>query len=879
VVLVDRDGILEELHRELEATRSGAGRIALLTGEAGIGKSAVVNAFRSAHERAVSVVVGRCDPLSVPRTMGPIRDVADALGLEVAPGVAGGSEEAAELLKALQSRHRVIVIEDAHWADGATLDFLVFAWRRLASGPTLWLVTYRSDEVAAGHPLRVVLGRTATAHPRHIVVRPLTEVAVARLAEGTDLDPAELTRVTGGNPFYVTEAIAAGLEPVPATVVDSVLARAATVSEQARQALDSACVFPEGVRYDILAGIAHGTEGIDECLRAGLLEDRAGRLVFRHELARRAIWQELPERGRRQLHRRALTVLEQEAASAGEAGRRPPDPAEMAFHAVESDASSAITSYGLRAAEEAFAASANRAAAQHLRDVLQRGARLDPARRAQTLDRLGLAASNSGNAADAIDAHRLAAQTWESAGEPALAAQSRVSLAVQLWTSGQGPEGRAMMDSAVRALEEIGGPSLASAYAQQAALRMLQRDVQGALEAGSRAVALAEPLDDKESLSRAYNAIGTSLWFVRPDEAEPALELSLKFGRAAGSPRLVAGALVNLGSGAGEIRRYDVAERWLDETVAWCTDHDLDGYGDYGTCWKARVALERGRWSEAADLAHRVLDVPSTAIVSLVGSTVLGLVRARRGDSDTEHLLEQAWSLAVSTGDLQRLWPVAAACAEASWWQHQRVDDAALSRVETAMEMAVAIKHPWAVGELARWIAHADPGRPPPDGAAEPFALELRGDFHAAAESWDEIGCPFDAALALLETEEEDAVRQCLDVFDELGATPAARLARAELRRLGARNIPRGPRAATSADPAGLTPREVEVLSLLHRRLSNTAIAETLVISPRTVDRHVSSLLAKLGVASRHDAAVLWEERLAAANMGDAPANLGVPNA
>jgi DNA-binding CsgD family transcriptional regulator/tetratricopeptide (TPR) repeat protein len=874
VVLVDRDGILAELHREWEATRAGTGRIALITGEAGIGKSAIVSAFRAAHEREVSVVVGRCDPLSVPRTMGPIRDVADALKLTLPKGAASGPEDATELLKALQARPRVIVVEDAHWADGATLDFLVFAWRRLAGGATLWVVTYRSDEVGPGHPLRVTLGRTATARPRHIAVPALTESSVARLAEGSDLDPVELTRVTGGNPFYVTEAIAAGLEPVPATVVDSVLARAATITPQARSTLDAASVFPVGVSYDILAAVVDQEDGIDECLRVGLLEERDDRLAIRHELARRAIWQELSGRRRRQFHHKALSILERADVQGTAAGSRP-DPAELAFHAVEGDLAEAITTYGLRAAEDALAASANRTAAQHFKNVVMRGAALEPARRAQALEGLGLASANSGNAAEAIDAYRLAAETWAMAGEPARAAQARVATAMQLWTSGQGPEGRATMDQAVRALEAIGGDSLAPAYAQQAAMRMLQRDIDGALDAGYRAVALAEPRDDKESMSRAYNAIGSSLWFLRPEEAEPALELSLAYARAVGSPRLVAGALVNLGSGAGEIRRYDIADRWLDETIAWCAAHDLDGYGDYAVAWKARVALECGRWTEAAELAHRVLDAPSTSLARMVASTVLGLLRARHGDSDSEGLLDGAWALAVSTGDLQRLWPAAAARAEAAWWSARRIPDPIADDVAATLDMALRIPHPWAVGDLARWAQRAGRLGGPVDGAAEPYALALQGDFRSASQAWDRLGCPFDAALALLEDGTEDAVRRSLDEFDRLGATPAARLARSVLRELGAERIPRGVRPATSADPAGLTPREAEVLALIHRGFSNAAIAQALVISPRTVDRHVSTVLRKLEVPTRHAAALVWEGRLRSANVGDDEANVG----
>ncbi len=861
--LLDREAILAALDEELTLARAGTGAIVLLTGEAGIGKTSVVNAFIAKHTSHVRIAVGRCDPLSVPRTMGPIRDIGAIIGLRRVDATSQAPYDIEQVLTDLQTKPTVVVVEDAHWADGATLDFLVFAWRRLSAGPTLWVITFRSDEVGSSHPLRLALGRTATARPRRIDIRPLTQASVAALAADSQLDAAELMRVTAGNPFYVTEAIASGLERVPSTVVDSVLARADILTPQGRRALDAAAIFPAGTTYDLLATVVSETAGIDECVEARSLELRDGRLGFRHELARRALWQELAERRRRALHGAALTALE--GSGGYEPGRT--DPAELAFHAVEAARPQAVTAYCLLAGQEALAASSNRSAAQHFRNALSKGEPLEPVRRAEALECLGRATANVGDTVEATEAYRQAAEIWAEVGDVAREGEAQVSVARQLWSSGRGAEARATLDDAVASLEAVGGAPLAAAYAQQAALRMLARDLEGALHAGALAVALAESVGTDATLARAHNAIGTALWFVRPDDAEAVLETSLSYARSAHDPGLVAVALSNLGSGAGEIKRYDVAERWLGEAIRWCDQHDLDSSRDYARSWMARVALERGRWTEAAELAHQVLEAPSVAVARMVSLMVLGLVRARRGDSDSQDLLDEAWAMAVATGDLQRLWPTAAARAEASWWARGQVTN--LADVEETLELAVRLTHPWAIGELAWWAQRGGGSGGSPPGAAPCYAAAIRGDSRAAAAGWLDLGCPFEAAVALLDTGQEADVRQSLDTFELLGAVPAARRARAELRGLGASHIPRGARPATVADPSGLTPREVEVLVLAHRGLSNAAIAAELVISPRTVDRHISSVLSKLGVATRQEAATIWERRHPTApNMG-----------
>jgi DNA-binding NarL/FixJ family response regulator len=129
----------------------------------------------------------------------------------------------------------------------------------------------------------------------------------------------------------------------------------------------------------------------------------------------------------------------------------------------------------------------------------------------------------------------------------------------------------------------------------------------------------------------------------------------------------------------------------------------------------------------------------------------------------------------------------------------------------------------------------------------------MAGDWRAAADAWDAIGCPYEQALALLDGDEA-AQRNALAIFERLGARPAAEMLRRQLRTAGARGLPRGPRPTTQANPYGLTNRQLEILLLLAEGLRNPEIADRLSTTPKTVEHHVSDVLAKLNVRSRAEA-------------------------
>jgi DNA-binding NarL/FixJ family response regulator len=285
-----------------------------------------------------------------------------------------------------------------------------------------------------------------------------------------------------------------------------------------------------------------------------------------------------------------------------------------------------------------------------------------------------------------------------------------------------------------------------------------------------------------------------------------------------------------------------------------CSERGIELSGLYLRAYRARLELHEGNWAEAADAAAWVLRTPRTSTTPrILALAVIGLLRARRGDPAPREPLDEAWTLAAPTGELERLGVVAAALAEVAWLEGdvESVDAATSSALELALERRAG----WMVGELGAWRQRA--GLPVDVGAsaAGPYALLLDGHAVEAAAQWKELGCPYEAALALADADEDDTLRRALEEMQRLNAPmPAALIAR-RLRERGVRGVPRGPRAATQRNPGGLTPREHEVLMLVAEGLRNAEIATRLVVSERTVDHHVAAVFRKLDVCTRADAA------------------------
>jgi DNA-binding CsgD family transcriptional regulator len=269
---------------------------------------------------------------------------------------------------------------------------------------------------------------------------------------------------------------------------------------------------------------------------------------------------------------------------------------------------------------------------------------------------------------------------------------------------------------------------------------------------------------------------------------------------------------------------------------------------------RALVELALGQWDAAASTAASILDGPRDQIIEPRTDALLalGLIRARRGDPGAWELLDEAWERAVGADDLQFVGPVAAARAEAAWLEGRPETIGELT--EHAYDVACSRSEPRYAGELGVWRMRAALPVEPPDNIPDRFRLQLDGEPEAAAELLRAEGADYDAAIALIPSSDGPLLRAAHEQLRVLGAKPAAAVVALRLRELGERNVTRGPRAATQENPAGLTNRELEVLPLLAEGLRNADIAKRLVVTPKTVDHHVSSILRKLGVSNRGQA-------------------------
>jgi DNA-binding CsgD family transcriptional regulator/tetratricopeptide (TPR) repeat protein len=865
--LLERASALRELD-ELLAGTPGGGRLVLVSGEAGVGKSALVDRFAERHGTDARFLWGVCDPLLTPRALGPLHDVARQTGGRLAAEIAaGGSREAvfATFLDELDrpGRRQVAVVEDAHWADEATLDLLVFLGRRLARSNALLVVTFRDDEVGPDHPLRAALGRLPRESARRLSLQPLSEGAVAELAGRAGRAAAGLYAVTGGNPLLVTEVLAAAEPGVPATVSDLVLARLATLPADAQEVVRLAAVVPTRAELWLLEeALRPDPAAVEACADGGMLTVAGETVGFRHELLRQAVEGSLSDVRRRGLNRRVLQVL-------SDAAGREVDIARLVHHARQAGDVEAVLRHAPEAARQAAAVSAHREAVGHYRAVLPFADRLPARQRAELLEDYSVEAYLGGLAGEALRARQRALELWEAVGQAGKVGESLRWLSRLAWWAGRREEAEEAAARAIAVLErEEPGHQLAMAYSNQAQLDMLAYRSQAAVAWGSRAIELARRLGDTETLSHALTNIGTARLFSGDPGGRADLEQAFEVAVAAGLEDHAARALVNRAGTAVDLRDYRHAAADLDQAVAFTVEHDLGGYAQHLIGNRARLRLDLGDWVGAEqDGRAGVVERGQAATRVVDALVVLGRLQARRGDPEAADLLEEAAARSFPTGELQWVGPVAAARAEHAWLQGEM--DRVAVEAGRGFELAVQAGHRWDVGELAFWLWRAGALAQVPAVAAEPYRLLLGGDWRGAARAWEELGCPYDRALALACGDVDGALLEALGVLDRLGAAKTAERLRRELRRRGTLRVPRGPSRATAANPAGLTRRQLEVLGLLTEGLSNAEIAVRLSLSPKTVDHHVSAVLGKLAVGSRHQAAA------AARRLGLVPAGDG----
>jgi DNA-binding CsgD family transcriptional regulator/tetratricopeptide (TPR) repeat protein len=861
--ILERARLLEVVAGYLAEATSGHGRLVFVAGEAGAGKTAFVT--RIVAEAGVEAVVGACDGSLTPAPLGPLVDMLPALPSGVWPPEASRQEVFARLAAALRAADgpRIVVFEDLHWADEATLDLVRYLVRRVHLLRALVMVTYRPQDLRSDHPLRILLGDAATAAgARRLDLPPLSISAVAQLIEQSRAvarDPVEIHRVTGGNPFFVTEVLATGGDGVPPTVRDAVLARTARLSSRARAVLDAAAVAGPRVELDLLdAVLPDSVDALDEALERGVLRLTGNTVGFRHELARIVVAEQVPALRRMALHRRVLSELESRADQLQQVAavpRRGPPHARMAHHAEGAGDAEAVLRHAPAAAAQAAALGAHLEAVEQYRRALRCADGVSPPERAAFLAGLAYECYLTDRIDDALDARQEELAIWQSAGEAVGIGETHRWLSRLRWFGGRNDLSEQHAALAVEALTGIDGVPLAMAYSNHAQLRMLDGDVVGTRRWARLTLDLLDRLPRTAEADEVRIHVLTNLGsaeLVAGDVPTGVAMLTESREKALAGDlhEHAARAYVNLVASAVIQHRHTDAVRDIAAGLSYCTERDLDAWTGYLQGWEALVLLDSGDAAAAIVRAERTLARPRiSAISQFVALCVLARARARLGADDWAGPLRDATSLAAATGEPQRIGPATAAQCEIAWilGDHSKAHDHAAQ----VWPSITSDSSSWRRGSVATWLRR--PHVPAIRLEASPYAAELSDRWEDAAIEWERLGSPFAQALALARGETRQGLARSAQIFDRIGATAAAARARAISRSHGWAP-PRGLRATTRAHPAGLTQREEQVLALVAEGLSDAAIAERLFLSARTVEHHVSSILAKLGVASRRQA-------------------------
>jgi DNA-binding CsgD family transcriptional regulator/tetratricopeptide (TPR) repeat protein len=849
--LLERKKCLTELTDWLRRAIEGEGCIALVGAEAGIGKTALLQEFAKAQPGA-RVLWGGCDALFAPRPLGPLYDIARQTQGELSAAINSNANREgifAAALNELERTQTLIVFEDMHWADEATLDLLKYLGRRIQRTRAMLAVSYRDDEVGARHPLRFVIGDLPRAATHRVSLFPLSEAAVAQLARQAGQSSTDLHRITGGNPFFVTEALAALADTVPVSVRDAVLARAMRLTPNARQIAELACVVPGRTESWLLEqAVSFDETAIEGCLGIGMVRSDDGALSFRHELARRAFEDSLSQSHRQLLHAKVFAAL---------CARPQTSAARLAHHAAGARNAAAVLQFTPLAALQAASVGSHREAASLYQVALLYAQELAPDERASLYEKLSYECYLTGQHERALEARRAALEIWRASGARMREGDALQWLSRLSWFVGRRPDANRYAAEAVSTLESLPrSAELARAYSNCAGLDMESHELVSGIGWAQRAIALAESCGASDILCDALGTLGVIRLIAGDGAGWADLERGLLIALDGDLQEHVASAFNDLSAMAVSWRQYDNATRYLSEGLAYCEKHDLDSLRLYMLAYRARKNFEQGDWAAASEDAEAVLRHPlATPITRIPALRTLGHIRIRRGDPGADAALDEAWALGGTAQELQRIGTLAAIRAEAAWLAGDR--EGVLRAVAAAYELVCQRRDPRMKGELASWLWRVGALEEKPTEIADPYAHEISGDWRAAAFAWRGLGCTYEYACLLAWHGIETEQREALEILERLGAAPATQALRKRMRAEGVRAVPRGLRTSTRSNRLGLTRREAEILGLVSQGMRNSAIAKRLFVSTRTVDRHVSAILSKLGVQSRGEAVAL----------------------
>jgi len=848
--LIERTDVLSILQTEFETTVGGEGHCVLINGEAGIGKTALVKSFCKQQECVI--YQGSCDALFTPRPLAPLYDIIWQIKKDLWP-VSHTIEERSELfLKvfhelSLHKKNILIVFEDIHWADEATLDFIKFFIRRLPQLRCMFILTCRNDDSQSGHSLKNTFGSLSPDLLTRIQLNPLSRQAVYKMAEEKGYDPESVYTVSGGNPFYVTEILASYSPGIPENIKDSILAVYNQQEEGTRNAWQMCSVIPEGLEVSRFAKLKSSWEGMDHCFALKIIVVKNDRVIFKHELYRRTIEASLSPFKRIALNKKILELFLQTFDEK--------DIERIVHYAKHANEHKTVAQYAPIAAKQAAAVGAHIEASKLFLTAIEYSEADDTDRFINLYEDYAYECYLISQIKEAIIYEGKALKLWLQKNEIEKAGNCMRFLSRLWWYDGNRSEAEKYGKEAIELFQsEPASKAKAMAFSNVSQLKMLCDEHDECIRWGTLAIDMAKEINDDETLCHALNNVGSSQW--KCDYANNAgknlllesLHLALKHSFHEHAAR----AYSNIISVALLAKDYELCQEYLPGAINYCEERNLDASKNYKLYMKSRILLETGDPKAAAAIAENLLSDPNQLGTAKMGSCIVMLtIKMRQGKNDVLPLLQEAKSLIFKTQEHQRIIPLVISLLQYEWLSETSMlsDKELASSIDLAQKVSAITLN----SEFDFWLKKVRKQAIQLPKLYEPYQLLKDGEVHLSASFWEGKHCYFEQAMSLFEGEEEDK-KAALIILQQMEANAICEKLKMEMRAGGIKKIPRGQRESTKTNPMNLTNRELDVLQLLQRGIQNKEIAQSLFISPKTVDNHISNILFKLDVNSRSKA-------------------------
>jgi DNA-binding CsgD family transcriptional regulator len=852
MALIERDGFMASLQKHFENVARGEGHCILVSGEAGIGKTALVRAFCKKQADRCSIYQGACDDLFTPRPLAPLYDVLWQVNKERWPVPPSDEERSVMFANFFQELsliegNLIIVFEDIHWADEGTLDFIKFFVRRIEQLPCLFILTYRDNEIGSNHPLRQVLGQFPPDSFTKLVVTPLSKQAVVEMATQKGYSGEDVYSISGGNPFYVNEILANYSPGVPDNIKDSILSVYDRQKEGTKNAWQIWSVIPEGLEVDRVGKIKSALgDAIDHCFAINVIIVQNGKVVFKHELYRRTIEESLTPLKRIELNKMMLELFLDSFEKKGEVER-------ILHYAKNANEKELVVKYAPKAARKASSIGAHKEASKLFLTAIEYFDGADTKELAELYEAYAFECYLSNQIKETIAFTEKVLNLLNKKADLEKTADSLCFLSRLSGFDGNRKNAEHFAWQAIEILKDQPASSAkAMAFSNMSELKMLSDEPAECILWGEKAIEMANELGNEEIISHALNNMGTVQMLIPSPKQKgiTMLQQSLEIAFKNSYHEHAVRAYTNLGSSSLRMKKYSLASKTLEDGIRYSEERYLNFWTACILSWKARLELEKGNWTEAYNIADNLIkNENQPAIVKITALTVIAKILMRRGE-DALTLLLQAKTMSFKTMELQRMIPSMVALLEYEWLTGKTIIEK--DEIEQASVLMRRAGIDSEKDEFAFWMKKA--GRYfVLTEVAEAYDTSSAAKALKAAAFWEKSGYPYEQALILFEGKDDDK-RKAIVMVQDLGAIAVYEKMKHEMKNLGIKSIPRGIRNSTRSNAAFLTGREMDILKLLKEELHNKEIAAQLYISAKTVDNHISSILFKLDANSRSKA-------------------------